>query len=296
MSDPQRTRTIYRVTIVGSIVNLLLVIFKFAAGILGRSSAMVADAVHSLSDLFSDIIVLWFVRLSSRPGDVDHDYGHGKYETLASLIVGLTLLAAGAGILIDGVARCIDFFHGVPLDRPGWIALVAALISIVSKEGLFRYTRSAARRVDSPALIANAWHHRSDALTSVAAVAGIGGAILLGPKWRVLDPLAAAVVSIFIIVAALKIIKSNTDQLLEKALPAEIKQDITQIILQTPGVSGIHRLYTRRLGPTTAIEAHVRMDGDMPLRRAHTIASHIEQRLRSAYGPATHVLIHMEPA
>lgn len=291
-----RTRTIYRVTLVGSLVNLALVVLKFIAGIAGRSGAMVADAVHSLSDLFSDIVVIWFVKLSSKPGDADHDYGHGKYETLASLIVGITLLAVGGGILIDGVSHCIDFFRGIPLERPGWIALAAAIISIVCKEWLYRYTRKAARDVDSPALAANAWHHRSDALTSIATMAGVGGALLFGPGLRVLDPMAAVVVSVFIIVASLKIIRNDTEQLLEKSLPAEQKGEIMEIIQQTPGVRSIHRLFTRRMGARIAIEAHVRMDGGISLNEAHTIATNIEQRLRNAFGASTHVLIHMEPA
>ena len=290
-----RERDIYRVTIIGSIVNLLLLIFKFIAGFAGHSSAMIADAVHSLSDFFSDIVVIVMVRLSAKPEDKDHDYGHGKYETLASLIVGLMLAIVGLGIFYNGVSTTIAFFNGESIGQPTWIALIAAIVSIFAKEGIYRYTIYKERSIHSSALIANAWHHRSDALTSVAALVGIGGAMILGSKWAVLDPIAAAVVSIFIIKAAYDLIKPNLDELLEKALSEEQKQGISKIVLDTPGVVGMHRLRTRRVGNNLAIELHIKMDGNMSLRQAHEIATEVEKRLKQAYGNDIHTGIHMEP-
>lgn len=290
-----RERDIYRVTIIGSIVNLLLLIFKFIAGFAGHSSAMIADAVHSLSDFFSDIVVIVMVRLSAKPEDKDHDYGHGKYETLASLIVGLMLAIVGLGIFYNGVSTTIAFFNGESIGQPTWIALIAAIVSIFAKEGIYRYTIYKERAIHSSALIANAWHHRSDALTSVAALVGIGGAMILGSKWAVLDPIAAAVVSIFIIKAAYDLIKPNLDELLEKALSEEQKQGISKIVLDTPGVVDMHRLRTRRVGNNLAIELHIKMDGNMSLRQAHEIATEVEKRLKQAYGNDIHTGIHMEP-
>lgn len=290
-----RERDIYRVTIIGSFVNLLLLIFKFIAGFAGHSSAMIADAVHSLSDFFSDIVVIVMVRLSAKPEDKDHDYGHGKYETLASLIVGLMLAIVGLGIFYNGVSTTIAFFNGESIGQPTWIALIAAIVSILAKEGIYRYTIYKERAIHSSALIANAWHHRSDALTSVAALVGIGGAMILGSKWAVLDPIAAAVVSIFIIKAAYDLIKPNLDELLEKALSEEQKQGISKIVLDTPGVVDMHRLRTRRVGNNLAIELHIKMDGNMSLSQAHEIATEVEKRLKQAYGNDIHTGIHMEP-
>lgn len=291
----QRQREIYKVTLVGSVVNLLLTAFKFLAGVLGHSSAMVADAVHSLSDLVSDVVVLVLVKISGRPEDADHDYGHAKYETLGSVIIGIILFAVGIGLLVSGVRTTLDFFQGQPIGDPNWLAFIAALISIASKEWLFHYTRHSARRVESDALEANAWHHRSDALTSIATLIGIAGAMFLGPKWHVLDPLAAAFVSIFIIAASVEMIKKGIDQLMEKSLSADIKNEITQIVLSTPGVADMHHLRTRRIGSRNSIEMHIKMAGDMTLTEAHAIATLVEHHLKDRFGQTTHTIIHMEP-
>ena len=182
-----RARAIYRVTIGGSVCNFLLLLFKFVAGILGGSAAMLADAVHSLSDFVTDVVVILFVRISSKPCDADHDFGHGKYETLASVFIGLMLACVGIGILWSGAEKIIDVCRGQVLEQPGMIAFVAALLSIVVKEVLYQWTARVGRRVESTAVVANAWHHRSDALSSIGTALGIGGAILLGPNWRALD-------------------------------------------------------------------------------------------------------------
>lgn len=291
-----REKEIFKVTIVGGIVNVILVVFKFVAGFLGHSSAMIADAFHSLSDFVSDIVVLAFVRVSGKPEDTDHAYGHGKYETLASLIVGVLLVGVGVLLAIDSIKACIDFWQGGTLPQPNWWALSAAIISILLKESLYHYTMRAAKKVDSTALAANAWHHRSDSLTSIAALIGIGGAMLLGPKWAVLDPLAAAIVSIFIVKASFSLMKPAVDELLEKSLPQSEIEEIEKIVSSTPGVIRFHHLRTRRVGPGRAIEMHIKMQPDMTLHDAHEIASELEDRLRKHFGNSpTHLGIHMEP-
>lgn len=290
-----REAGIYRVTLVGSVVNLLLLVFKFVAGILGHSAAMLADAVHSLSDFVTDIIVIVFVRISSKPEDEGHDYGHGKYETLATAIIGLILLFVGFGILWNGATSIWDFWQGGELKEPGMLALWAALVSILFKELLYQYTVLKGRRLNSQAVVANAWHHRSDALSSIGTTVGIGGAILLGEQWLILDPLAAVVVSLFIMKVAIQLLVPCVEELLEKSLPAEVEEKIKQEILAFPGVTSPHHLRTRRIGSSYAIEVHIRMDGQITLEEAHHTATAIENRLKSEFGSRTYINIHVEP-
>ena len=293
--DAARERGIYRVTLVGSVANLLLLIFKFVAGIVGHSAAMLADAVHSLSDFVTDIIVLVFVRISSKPEDEGHDYGHGKYETLATAIIGIIVVLVGFGIFWNGVQSIWSFLQGESLSEPGMLALVAAVVSIVVKELLYQYTVLRGKSLNSQAVVANAWHHRSDALSSIGTAVGIGGAILLGPAWRVLDPIAAVVVSGFIMKVAVQLLIPCLDELLEKSLPAEVENKIVETILSFPGVSSPHHLRTRRIGSNYAIEVHVRMDGRISLEEAHHTATQIELKLKELFGKNTHVGIHVEP-
>ena len=290
-----REKSIYRVTIVGSVVNFLLLIFKFFAGIMGHSAAMLADAVHSLSDFVTDIIVIVFVRISSKPEDEGHDYGHGKYETLATAIIGIFLLFVGFGILWNGASSIYCFLRGGSLQEPGMLALIAAVVSIIFKEVLYQYTIFQGKKLNSQAVVANAWHHRSDALSSIGTAIGIGGAILLGNRWRVLDPLAAVIVSLFIMKVAIQLLVTCVDELLEKSLPADVEDKIQETILSFPGVSSPHHLRTRRIGNYYAIEVHVRMDGKISLEEAHYTATAIEDKLKELFGKNTHVGIHLEP-
>lgn len=290
-----REREIYKVTLVGSIGNVLLVIFKFVAGILGHSSAMIADAVHSLSDFITDIIVLVFVGISAKPQDESHDYGHGKFETLASFFVALALLAAAGGILVSGGGKLVDWFEGGQLEAPGMLALWAALVSIAEKELLYQYTALKGKALESKVMIANAWHHRSDALSSVGAAVGIGGAILLGNRWTVLDPLASVVVGLMLVKVAYDLLKINIGELTEGSLPADTEHEIIEIIESEPGVCEPHHLRTRRIGNRIAIDTHIRLNGDMSLSEAHHKTSAIEHRLKERFGAQTHVTIHMEP-
>lgn len=290
-----REKGIYKVTIVGSIVNFLLLVFKFFAGIAGHSAAMLADAVHSLSDFITDIVVIVFVRIAGKPEDKGHDYGHGKYETLATAIIGLLLLCVGFGIFWNGASSIYTFLRGGQLESPGVVALVAALVSIVSKEILYQYTVIQGKKLNSQAVIANAWHHRSDALSSIGTAIGIGGAILLGDHWRVLDPVAAVVVSFFIMKVSVRLLIPCVDELLEKSLPEDVEKEIEQTVLSFPGVSQPHHLRTRRIGNYYAIELHVRMDGKITLEEAHSTATTIENKLKEMFGKGTHVGIHVEP-
>lgn len=290
-----RQQSIYKVTLMGSIVNMILLIGKFTAGILGNSAAMIADAVHSLSDFLTDIVVIVFVRLSNKPADCDHDYGHGKYETVATSIIGIALAVVGVMLGWNGTEKIISFFRGEPQQAPEIIALIAALVSIAAKEWVFRVTRNVAEEVKSQALEANAWHHRSDALSSVGTALGIGGAILLGGQWAVLDAVAAVIVSVMIIQTAARLLRQASGELLEESLPKETEDMITEIVCRDKAVRDVHNLHTRKIGNNIAIEMHLRLPGEITLTEAHRHASAIEQALREEFGNATHIMLHMEP-
>lgn len=290
-----REKKIYQVTLVGSVVNAVLVIMKFLAGIFGRSSAMIADAVHSLSDFLTDIIVLLFVKTSSKPQDEDHDYGHGKFETMATLLIGLILLFVAIGIFINSANLISAAVSGELLPRPDYLALIVAVISIIAKEGVYQYTIRVGRSLDSQAVMANAWHHRSDALSSVGTLIGITLAMFMGERWRIADPIAAIVVGALIVKVAIDIMRPAVDELLERSLPPDQEDEIRRTMLAVPGVVRIGQLRTRRIGPNIAIDAHIKMDGDMSLTKAHNIASQTERALKNTYGTQTHISLHMEP-
>ena len=276
-------------------LNMVLFAFKLVAGIVGRSGAMVADAVHSASDFATDIVVLLFVRISAKPRDDDHDWGHGKYETLASLIIGVVLLAVGVELLVESVEKISAVAAGEVLPRPGIIAIIAAAVSIIVKEALYQYSMRVGRKLDSPSVIANAWHHRSDALSSIGALLGIGCAYFLGEKWRIADPIAAIVVAALIMKVAINLCRTAIAELLEKSLPAEVEEEILAIISATPNVHKPHNLRTRSIGSNIAIEVHIRVDGSMTVHASHEISRDIEQRLRNRFGQQTAVAIHIEP-
>ncbi|MGN0282417.1 MAG: cation diffusion facilitator family transporter [Prevotella sp.] len=295
ITQKERERKIYRVTLAGSIINMVLLAFKFVAGIVGGSAAMIADAVHSLSDFLTDIVVVVFVRISSKPQDNDHDYGHGKYETLATSLIGMALLAVGVMIFYNGTRDILRAINGEQLPQPGIIALAAALVSIALKEWAYHFTARAGRTINSPALVANAWHHRSDSLSSIGTAMGVGGAIVLGSHWAVLDPVAAVIVSLFIIVTAAKLLRQSADELLEKSLPQDIEREIVDIVNREATAGEVHNLCTRRIGSCIAIEMHVRMPGYLTLYESHIHATNIERRLRQRFGDNTHISLHVEP-
>ena len=291
----KRNQEIYKVTLVGGVVNVVLLLFKFVAGIVGHSAAMVADAVHSLSDFVTDIIVLVFIHISGKPKDKSHDYGHGKYETLALTLIGVALLIVAIGILYSGAAKIYVWANGGQLEAPGTLALWAALLSVLLKEAVYQYSMVKARQLNSQVVAANAWHHRSDALSSIGTAIGIGGAIFLGQRWTVLDPIASVVVGAFIVKVAIDLLRNGIGDLMEQSLPDAVEEEMLRIVGALPGVVNPHDLRTRRIGNHYAIELHILMDGDITLQEAHDKASEVEDLLRARYGEDTHVAVHVEP-
>ena len=295
MEESSREKKIYRVTLKGSAVNVVLLVSKFVAGIVSGSAAMIADAVHSLSDFLTDFVVVIFVKLSAKPQDEDHDYGHGKYETLATAFIGILLFFVGAMIMYNGAKSIYSAFRGEVLPVPGVVALIVALLSIALKEWAYRFTVKVGKEVDSQAVVANAWHHRTDAFSSVATAAGVGAAYFGGEKLAVLDPVAAVLVSVFIIKTAYDLITQAVGELLEKSLPPDVEDRIVQIAESEPEVTDIHGLKTRRIGSRIAIEMHLRMPGNISLYHAHCHVSNIEDSLKKEFGNETHIAIHFEP-
>ena len=290
-----RERQITRVTLIGSIVNLLLTAIKIIAGVVGKSGAMIADGIHSLSDLASDIVVLIFVPIAGKAKDKDHQYGHGKFETLATLVVSLILMVVAIRLVASSAKSIISALSGNILPKPGYIALAAAIISIVSKEILYQYTALVARRTDSSVCKANAWHHRSDALSSIGSLLGIGGAVILGNKWTILDPVAAVIIGLMILFVAIKMAKAPIEELMEKSLDEETEKEITDIILATEGVQNMHNLKTRRNGQSKIIDCHIRVKRTISIVEAHDIATNVEKNLKQKFGNETQTSIHIEP-
>jgi len=290
-----RQEKITRVTLVGTAVNIILTVGKIAAGIVGRSSAMVSDGIHSLSDLVSDIIVLVFVRISSQGKDEDHDFGHGKFETLATLMVAVLLLVVAGKMIWSGVEDIIAVINGAELLPPSMIAFAAAVISIVSKELLYHYTVKVGKKVDSPVVIANAWHHRTDAFSSIGSMIGIGGAILLGNKFTILDPIAGCIIAIMIIVSAIQIAMPAIRELLDVSLPKQMEDEIENLAHSVKGVENIHCLKTHRNGPSIIIEAHLVVDPNITVVEAHDISTEVEEILCLHFGSETQISLHIEP-
>ena len=290
-----REKAIRRVTVLGAAVNTMLTAIKILAGIFGRSAAMVADGVHSLSDLLSDFVVLVFTHISSKGRDKGHSFGHGKFETLATSLVSLLLIVVGAKMMASGIESIIAVFSGEVLPRPGYIALAAALISIVAKEIIYRMTAKVGEEYGSQVVIANAWHHRSDALSSIGSLLGIGGAIVLGEKWTVLDPIVSCCISVAIIIVALKIGMPALSELLDASLPEAVEAEIVRIAESVNGVMDIHDLKTRKNGVSVIIEAHILVDASLSIVEAHDVSSRVEDALTARFGPETQVSIHVEP-
>lgn len=290
-----RKKSIYQITLVGTAVNVILTIAKFLAGFLGHSGAMIADAVHSCSDFITDIIVLLFVHISAKPKDKSHDFGHGKFETLATVIIGIALLSVAIGIITHNAQLIIQVMKGQTINAPSIIALYTAAISIIAKEILYQATVKVGKTTNSPAVIANAWHHRSDAFSSIGTLIGITGAFFLGEKWRILDPIAAIAVGLFIVKVAVELIIPGLNELLEKSLSDEEEAKILQIITENQSIKDPHNLKTRKIGSNIAIDLHIRLDENMSVKESHEITVKVEKKIREVYGPATHITLHVEP-
>lgn len=291
----EREHKITTVTVWGAVCNMALAALKLVAGLIGKSSAMVADAVHSISDLISDVVVIVMVKVASKGHDKGHDYGHGKFETLATAIISLLLLFVGAKLMAEAIGKIRFVISGGSLEAPGTIALWAALLSIAVKEILYQWTMRVGKEVDSPAMVANAWHHRSDALSSVGSALGIGGAILLGGKWTILDPMVGGIISIVIIVVAVKMALPALSELTEASLPEETENKIISIIESINGVDNAHALKTRRSGPNIIIDSHIVVDPHMSVYDAHEITTEAENAIREEFGDETQISIHIEP-
>ena len=292
----ERNTEASKVTWLGFWMNMVLSIGKVLAGIFGRSGAMVADGIHSLSDFITDVIVLVFMKLSSKNTDQTHDYGHGKFETFATFIISVALFAVAILLMISGAKKIIASLMGNVIDKPGYIALIAAAVSIISKEWLFRKTRAVGEKINSQAVIANGWHHRSDALSSVGTLIGISGAIFLGAQWRILDPIASIIVSVFIISVAIKLLRPAVEELTDASLSDSVEEEIASIVKSVEGVEGMHNMKTRKSGNGYIIDLHIKVDPNMTVIKAHDeIASKIEDLLREKFGPQTQTSIHVEP-
>ncbi len=295
LQKENRSKEAVKVTWIGLAVNLILTLVKIASGILGNSGAMIADGVHSFSDISTDIAVILGLKVAGKPKDEDHDFGHGKFETLVTTFIGLFLLGVGAGIIYSSATSLWEFMDGEVPQRPGWIAVGAALLSIISKEALYRYTMSSARKLRSKAMEANAWHHRTDSMSSIAVLIGVSGAIILGGKWTVLDPLAALLVSVLIIAVAWGLLKEAVMELTEASLDQETENSILSIVESVDGAMEPHNLRTRRIGSEIAIDIHIKAPGDLQLCKAHDISLEVERRLIKEFGEGTFVHVHMDP-
>ncbi len=290
-----RVTTAKKVTWVGFFVNLGLSVLKIIVGFFGKSTAMVADGFHSLSDFVTDVIVLFFIDLSGKDKDEKHKYGYGKYETFATLLISLILLFIGLGILYNGIMESIRFLKGENIPAPSILTLVAAFVSIALKEFLYQYTLKKGKKINNQAVIANAWHHRTDAFSSIGTAVGIGGAIFLGEQWRILDPLAGILVSILIIKVANEIGLPSANELLERALPKDIENKILEIVSAHPEVQYPHNLRTRKIGYLIALDMHIKMNKDLTFVRAHDVVTEVENDLKKHFGEKTVISIHYEP-
>ena len=290
-----RSKQARKITLFGFIVNSILALFKLIAGIIGKSGAMIADAVHSFSDFLTDIVVLIGFKFTSRPEDQSHNYGHGKYETLATLIISFILVLVGFQIFKSGVLNAMQILRGEVFPKPGLIALIAAGVSIVLKELLYWQTILVGKKIKSSAVIANAWHHRSDAFSSIGTMIGIGGAIFLGQHWTILDPLASIIVSIFIFKVAYDILIPSINELVEKSLNDDDKEAIITMLKEFTEVKEYHKLRMRKVGIKSIIECHIMVDENLNIKDAHDIATAIETKIKDRFGPSSIITIHIEP-
>ena len=286
---------IKHVTWVGFWVNAILMVIKIAVGILGHSDALIADGIHSVSDFATDFIVLLFVGIAYRAADSDHPYGHGKYETFAALLIAAILLVVAIGIGWNGMEAIGRSLRGEVLPRPDLITVPVAIIAIAGKEWLYRYTLRQGRRIDSQSLMANAWHHRSDAISSIATLIGVTVAHFLGVEWRILDPIASVVIAVFIAVSALEIARPSVNELLEISLPAETLERLRRAIMSVPGVKDFHHLRSRRNGHSFLVECHIKVDPDITVTQGHAISTAVEIALRAVLGPDSIITVHIEP-
>ena len=291
-TKPDETAIIRKLSLVGIIGNVFLSAFKFIAGIMGNSSAMVSDAVHSLSDVFATFIAFLGVRFGRREADASHPYGHERIESLAAIVLGLILLVTGVGIGWVGLEKILaGNYESLPI--PGMIALVAAIVSIAVKEGMFWYTRHWARVIRSSAFEADAWHHRSDAMSSIGALVGVGGSMLGHP---VVDPIASVVICLFILKQGISIIYDALKKMLDTSCGEQFEKEVRQLVDAENQVERIDMLRTRMFGDKVYIDMEIAIDGSMQLTDAHAIAERVHDDIEHAFPEVKHVMIHVNPA
>ena len=284
-------KTAYKVSLVTIFANVVLAIFKMIAGIVAKSGAMISDAIHSASDVFSTIIVMIGIKAANKQADDKHQYGHERLECVAAILLAVVLCITGAGIAIDGVNKIMQGFNGT-LAIPGMLALVAAVVSIVVKEGMFWYTKHYAKKINSGAMMADAWHHRSDALSSVGSLIGVGGAMLGLP---ILDPVASLVICIFIFKAAIDIAKDALDKMIDTACDEQQVEKIKTVILLVDGVLGIDDVKTRLFGDKIYIDIEICCDGNLTLFESHDIAEQVHDLLEQTFDNVKHCTVHVNP-
>ncbi|MBQ3371909.1 MAG: cation transporter [Anaerolineaceae bacterium] len=281
-----------RVSTVSIIINLLLAGFKFIAGVVGHSGAMISDAVHSSSDVIGSLIVIIGVRMSEKASDADHPYGHERMEDVASLILAGILFVAGLSIGKEALLSILDGSYQTSVS-PGILALVAAIVSIVVKEGMFWYTWLNAKKISSGALKAEAWHHRSDALSSVGALIGIGGALL---GVRIMEPIASIIICLFILKVAIDIFREATDRMVDHACDSETEENIRRCAEEQEGVIKVDMLRTREFGRKIYVDLEISADGSITLRQGHDIAQQVHDKIESTFPNVKHIMVHVNPA
>lgn len=291
MGKSEFEKTAMCVSFVSIAVNMILSVFKLLAGIFANSAAMVSDAVHSASDVFSTIVVIIGIKISSKASDKDHPYGHERLECVAAIVLATILAATGLGIGYTALTKIVSGAYD-ELAVPGTLALVAAIISIATKEGMYWYTRNSAKRIDSSALMADAWHHRSDALSSVGALIGIGGAMLGFP---ILDTAASLVICFFIEKAAYDIFQDAVDKMVDKACDDETENALKQCVLSQEGVLGIDLLRTRVFGNKIYVDIEIRADAKETLEEAHTTAEKVHDAIEKNFTKVKHIMVHVNP-
>lgn len=284
-------KTAMRVSAVSIAANFVLTVFKLAAGVIAHSGAMISDAIHSASDVFSTIVVIIGIRISRRDSDKDHPYGHERLECVAAIVLATILAATGLGIGASALRKITGGDYAA-LAVPGILALVAAVVSILVKEGMYQYTKISAKRIDSSALMADAWHHRSDALSSVGALIGIAGARLGFP---ILDPVASLVICFFIEKAAYDIFMDAVDKMVDKACDEQTEKELETCALAQEGVLGVDLLHTRVFGNKIYVDIEICADGSMTLGCAHGIAEHVHDSIEKNFPKVKHIMVHVNP-
>ena len=291
-SGPWSSWTARRVTLVGLAINVVLTVGKVAAGLVFQSQAILADGLHSASDLVTDLAVLWGLRFSTRPADEDHPFGHLRAATLAAAFVGIMLALAAIWIVVQALWT----LHERHSEVRALVPLAWAVASVVLKEGLFRVTRSVGERERDPSVLANAWHHRTDAFTSIAAAVGLAGVMVGGPPWAFLDHVTAVGLGVYLAYVAIGIVRESATELMDQAPRRQVLDPIERVVAETPGVLGFHAVRARRIAGRVSMDIHVQVDPDLTVRAGHAIATEVERRIRECCRDVVQIVVHVEPS